>query len=161
MSPRVIRGDGNGVKGRSETRPQADLPAPPEPADAVHRCVPHLHDPQRVVVQEVERLEGHPEHSLPDTVELAGEPGVQGYRSGNSSILVYQSTYAGTSRATTATWVVGDVDRTVAALKQRGIAFEQYDLPDSTWQGDVMVSGKIRSAWFKDPDGNVLALVNS
>lgn len=114
-----------------------------------------------IAVRDIERAKAFYEGKLGFTPTETGEPGVQGYRSGNSSILVYQSTYAGTSRATTATWVVDDVDRTVAALKQRGIAFEQYDLPDSTWQGDVMVSGKIRSAWFKDPDGNVLALVNS
>ena len=114
-----------------------------------------------IAVRDIERAKAFYEGKLGFTPTETGEPGVQGYRSGNSSILVYQSTYAGTSRATTATWVVGDVDRTMAALKQRGIAFEHYDLPDSTWQGDVMVSGKIRSAWFKDPDGNVLALVNS
>jgi catechol 2,3-dioxygenase-like lactoylglutathione lyase family enzyme len=89
------------------------------------------------------------------------EPGVCDYRSGSSSVLVYESAYAGTNRATAATWVVQDVEGTVRGLKAKGVAFEHYDLPDATWNGDVLVAGRIKAAWFKDPDGNILALVNS
>ena len=89
------------------------------------------------------------------------EPGVAGFRSGNSTVLVYESQYAGTNKATAATWVVGDeVDDVVRALKAKGVKFEHYDLPDTTRNGDVHVSGRTRVAWFKDPDGNILSLVN-
>jgi catechol 2,3-dioxygenase-like lactoylglutathione lyase family enzyme len=89
------------------------------------------------------------------------EPGVVGFRSGNSTVLVYESQYAGTNKATAATWVVGDeVDDVVRALKAKGVKFEHYDLPDTTRNGDVHVSGRTRVAWFKDPDGNILSLVN-
>ena len=43
-------------------------------------------------------------------------------------------------------------------LKGKGVRFEHYDLPDTTREGDVHVSGDIRVAWFKDPDGNILSL---
>lgn len=88
------------------------------------------------------------------------EPGVLSYKSGNSTVLVYESRYAGTNKATAATWVVGDVEGEVRDLKAKGIAFEHYDLPDTTRKGDVHVSGKTQVAWFKDPDGNILSLVN-
>ena len=89
------------------------------------------------------------------------EQGVAGFRSGNSTVLVYESQYAGTNKATAATWVVGDeVDDVVRALKAKGVKFEHYDLPDTTRNGDVHVSGRTRVAWFKDPDGNILSLVN-
>ena len=54
----------------------------------------------------------------------------------------------------------GDLDRAVRDLKARGIAFERYEFPDVKHDGDVHVMGDTRAAWFKDPDGNILALVS-
>lgn len=88
------------------------------------------------------------------------ERSVLSYKSGNSSFMVYESQFAGTNKATAATWAVGDVDRTVLELKSKGIAFEHYDLPNTARDGDVHVSGNTRVAWFKDPDGNILSIVN-
>lgn len=83
------------------------------------------------------------------------------YRTGGTRMLVYVSEYAGTNQATGATWIVGDqVDALVRELKSRGVTFEHYDLPDTRREGDVHVSGGIRVAWFKDPDGNIHSLVN-
>ena len=48
-----------------------------------------------------------------------------------------------------------DVEKAVEDLKTRGVAFEHYDMPDTTRVGDVHVSGRTRVAWFKDPDGNI------
>ena len=90
------------------------------------------------------------------------DPEFSAYRSGSSSLLVYRSRYAGTNQATSVTWMVGDeVEDTVRALKAKGIAFEKYDLPDTTRKGDVHVTGDQKAAWFKDPDGNIHAIVGS
>ena len=89
------------------------------------------------------------------------ESGVLGYHSGNSSVMVYESRFAGTNKATAATWVVGDaLDTIVRALKAKDVAFEHYDMPHTVREGDVHVSGQTRVAWFKDPDGNILSIVN-
>jgi hypothetical protein len=48
----------------------------------------------------------------------------------------------------------------VKSLKARGVVFERYDLPETTRQSDIHVSGNVKAAWFKDPDGNILALVS-
>jgi catechol 2,3-dioxygenase-like lactoylglutathione lyase family enzyme len=89
------------------------------------------------------------------------EPGGLVYKSGHSSVLVYESKYAGTNKATAATWVVGDaLDTAVQTLKRKGVSFEHYDLPETTRKGDVHVSGDLRIAWLKDPDGNILALAS-
>ena len=45
-------------------------------------------------------------------------------------------------------------------LKEKGVSFEHYDLPDTTCRGDVHVSGEMKAAWFKDPDGDILAVVS-
>jgi catechol 2,3-dioxygenase-like lactoylglutathione lyase family enzyme len=90
-----------------------------------------------------------------------GEEGVLSLKSGNSTVLVYESRYAGTNKATVATWVVADVEAEVQALKGKGVVFEHYDnLPGATRKGDVHhTGGRMKAAWFKDPDGNILALV--
>ena len=82
------------------------------------------------------------------------------YTSGKSLLFVYRSQYAGTNKATAAYWVVDDVDGIVKSLKAKGVKFEHYDLPGLRREGDVHVGGKVRTAWFKDPDGNILSVVN-
>jgi len=88
------------------------------------------------------------------------EPEVLNYKSGNSTILVYKSQFAGTNKATSATWIVDDVEGIARDLKAKGVAFEHYDFPGMTRKGDVHITGKTKAAWFKDPDGNILAVVS-
>jgi catechol 2,3-dioxygenase-like lactoylglutathione lyase family enzyme len=82
------------------------------------------------------------------------------FESGDTTINVYRSGFAGTNKATALTWTVDDVDDVVRTLKGKGVRFEHYDLPDTRREGDVHVSGDIKIAWFKDPDGNILSVVN-
>jgi catechol 2,3-dioxygenase-like lactoylglutathione lyase family enzyme len=88
------------------------------------------------------------------------EASVLNYKSGNSMILVYESQYAGTNQGTAATWAVEDVDALVRDLKSKGVTFERYEMPNVKHEGDVHVFGKRRNAWAKDPDGNILSIVN-
>ena len=88
------------------------------------------------------------------------EPEVLNYKSGNSTVLVYKSQFAGSNKATAVTWIVDDVEGTVRDLKAKGVAFEHYDFPGMTRKGDVHIAGKSKAAWFKDPDGNILAVVS-
>ena len=82
------------------------------------------------------------------------------YKSGNSTLFVYRSQYAGTNKATAVTWQVDDVDSIVKALKGKDVTFEHYDMPGMTLKDDVHVGDGMKIAWFKDPDGNILSLVN-
>jgi catechol 2,3-dioxygenase-like lactoylglutathione lyase family enzyme len=83
------------------------------------------------------------------------------YRSGGSTLLVYESKFAGTNKATALTWTVGhEVEGIVSALKAKGVSFEHYDVPRMTRKGDVHVGGGMKIAWFKDPDGNILSIVS-
>ena len=76
-------------------------------------------------------------------------------------MLVYPSEYAGTNKATAAAWAVGDdFDAIVEELRSKGVSFEHYDLPDTTREGDVHIADDFKAVWFKDPDGNILNLVN-
>ena len=90
--------------------------------------------------------------------EEAGELVV--YKSGNSLLNVYRSDFAGTNKATAVTWTVDDVDEVVKKLKSRGVTFEHYDMPGLTRTGDVHIGDDMRVAWFKDPDGNILNVID-
>ena len=80
------------------------------------------------------------------------------YASGDGWFLVYPSQFAGTSQSTTMTFEVADLDGTVRDLRDRGVAIEEYDLPGlKTVNGIAEIEGE-RAAWFKDPDGNILAV---
>jgi catechol 2,3-dioxygenase-like lactoylglutathione lyase family enzyme len=84
------------------------------------------------------------------------------YRSGDTTLYVYRSDFAGTSKATTVSWEVGgDVEAEAKALKDKGVAFEHYKMPGLTIKGDVHVADGMKVAWFKDPDGNILSLVGN
>jgi catechol 2,3-dioxygenase-like lactoylglutathione lyase family enzyme len=76
-------------------------------------------------------------------------------------MVTYRCGNAGTNKATSVTWIVGDdLAELVRKLGSKGVAFEGYDIPDAVKEGDVFVFGQIRTAWFKDPDGNIHALVS-
>jgi catechol 2,3-dioxygenase-like lactoylglutathione lyase family enzyme len=83
-------------------------------------------------------------------------------KSGDTAINVYRSEFAGTNKATALTFQVDDIDKEVSNLKDKGIFFEKYDLPGLKQQGDLYVGEKgFKTAWFKDPDGNILSLIES
>ena len=94
--------------------------------------------------------------------ETAGEPEFYAlFDAGNGSqLLVYPSPYAGTAQSTVASFVVGDLDAAMAALRANGVKFEEYDMgPDGpTTVNGVAEAPGVRTAWFKDPDGNTFAV---
>lgn len=88
------------------------------------------------------------------------EPGTHTYQSGRSTFMVYQSQYAGTNKATAATWIVDDAEVLAQELAARGVSFEHYDFPQTTWKGGVHFYKNLKQVWFKDPDGNILAVIS-
>jgi catechol 2,3-dioxygenase-like lactoylglutathione lyase family enzyme len=83
------------------------------------------------------------------------------YRSGKTTLNVYRSKEAGTNKATAVTWAVGDeLNTIVEALRSRGVTFEHYEMPGLKLEGDLHVGYGMKVAWFKDPDGNILNLVD-
>jgi catechol 2,3-dioxygenase-like lactoylglutathione lyase family enzyme len=56
-------------------------------------------------------------------------------------------------------FAVDDIDAEVADLKSRGVVFEEYDMPGFKTVGGIVDTPPIRAAWFIDPDGNTIGLV--
>ena len=79
-------------------------------------------------------------------------------KSGDTTINVYRSEFAGTNQATALTFDVADIAAEVRELKDKGVFFEQYDLLGLERKGDLYVAQGMKTAWFKDPDGNILSL---
>ncbi len=81
------------------------------------------------------------------------------YECGNGSwVFMYPSAGAGTSKASTAFWTVADIEAEVADLKARGVVFEEYDQPGLKTLNSIATGGGARTAWFKDTEGNILAV---
>ena len=78
--------------------------------------------------------------------------------SGETTLFLYQSDFAGTAQHTQATWRVSDLDETMTDLRGRGITFEEYDLPGMKTVNGVAETETVRGAWFKDSEGNILAV---
>ena len=97
------------------------------------------------------------EGTLGLTVEHDSEHEVV-YKSGESVLSIYPSSYAGTNQATAASWEVPNVEEAVAELQGKGVTFEEYDMEGVERNGAVHTMGNNKSAWFKDPDGNILCL---
>lgn len=90
--------------------------------------------------------------------EVYGAEGVF-YACGQGTVFfMYRSAGAGTSKASVAFWGVKDVEAEVAALRAKGVVFEEYDQPGLKTKNGINYHPKARTAWFKDSEGNILAI---
>ncbi len=78
------------------------------------------------------------------------------YQCGGAEVFMYPTRNAGTSKASQAFWQVEDVEAEVADLKARGVKFEEY--PGMTMKNGIATGGGAKTAWFKDSEGNILAV---
>ncbi len=81
---------------------------------------------------------------------------------GGTAAFLYVTDNPGTSKASQAFWSVDDVDREIVELKQRGVVFERYDdIPGERSPQGAVIAGGAKAAWFKDSEGNILAIIES
>ena len=84
------------------------------------------------------------------------------YRCGNGTeVFMYVSQGAGTSKASQAFFPVKDIKAEMTELRSRGLEFEHYDFPGMKMEDDIMIGGGAMAAWFKDSEGNIMAIVQS
>lgn len=79
------------------------------------------------------------------------------FQCGGTFFEIYPTPLAGTARNTVAGFEVPDLEASMRELRARGVVFEDYDRPPT--RDGIAQLGPNRGAWFKDPDGNILALV--
>jgi len=84
------------------------------------------------------------------------------YLAGGNNVLIYPKPNHVPATFTVLNFPVDDVDLTVAELTKRGVCFEIYDLPDiKTDEKGIMRGNGPTIAWFKDPAGNILSVLES
>ena len=87
-------------------------------------------------------------------------PGVTYQGREGSLLYLYQTPFAGKAGHTIAGFSVENVEATVAGLKAKGVAFEEYDMPNLKTVNSILTMGPMKAAWFKDTEGNILAVGN-
>ena len=91
----------------------------------------------------------------PDEVEADGS---LLYQCDGSGFLVYPSQYAGTAKNTAVGFRTDDLDKEMREMRSKGVVFEEYDMPGLKTINGVATIGNIKGAWFKDSEGNILAI---
>ena len=81
---------------------------------------------------------------------------------GEQEIVIYPKDNHEPATFTVLNFYVPDIEKEVAVLKQKGISFESYDTPDiKTNEQNILIDEEMQMkiAWFKDPAGNILSLI--
>ena len=74
-------------------------------------------------------------------------------------LLLYKSTYR-RGETTYASFFTEDVEGAVRDLRGRGVKFEEYDFPGLKTVDGIAAIGDLKTGWFKDSEGNILAISN-
>ena len=87
-------------------------------------------------------------------------PGLALFACGQGTRLaVYQRPGGSKAEHTVAGFLVEDIEATIKELTANGVVFEQYDMGDlKTDAMGIATLGPNKSAWFKDPEGNILSI---
>jgi catechol 2,3-dioxygenase-like lactoylglutathione lyase family enzyme len=111
-----------------------------------------------IAVSDLDRARKFYEGMLGFQVKDERSDGVRYEDAAGHDFLIYPSEFAGTDKSTHISFEVSDVEKAAAELRERGVVFEEYDLPGiKTVNGIAEIQG-VKGGWFKDPDGNILAL---
>ena len=110
-----------------------------------------------IAVSDLDRAKAFYGGALGLTVKEERFDGVT-YEAGDAAFLVYPSQFAGTNKSTSMAFDVDDLDAAVKELTEAGVTLEEYDFPGlKTVNGIAEIEGR-RNGWFKDPDGNIIAI---
>lgn len=77
---------------------------------------------------------------------------------GGTSFMLYPTPNAGKAPNTLLSFGCDDVEAEVGELRSRGVKFENYDMPGLKTVKGIATMGIHHAAWFKDSEGNILAV---
>jgi catechol 2,3-dioxygenase-like lactoylglutathione lyase family enzyme len=111
-----------------------------------------------IPAKDMDRARNFYENTLGFKVDEATPGGTVFLAGDNTRFFVYPTEYAGTGQHTIAAFRVSDVVADVADLRSRGVEFNDYDMGDLVTVDGIATLGDLKSAWFTDPEGNVIAI---
>jgi hypothetical protein len=115
----------------------------------------------RAAAVDLARARAWYEERLGITPELEGPGGVWYRFAGDTWLYLYETPSAGTAQNTIAGWAVKDIRGVMAALRERGVVFEDYDFGEMRTVDGVLEVGDAKAAWFKDSEGNTYELTET
>jgi catechol 2,3-dioxygenase-like lactoylglutathione lyase family enzyme len=121
------------------------------PTDARYYATVPCSDFERAKAFYADKLGLTPVEERADAVFYEGRNG--------SCFLLYPSAGSASGTHTQLGMSVDDIDATVRELKERGVRFEEYDLPGFDKATGIAQTGDVRGAWFKDSEGNLVGVV--
>jgi catechol 2,3-dioxygenase-like lactoylglutathione lyase family enzyme len=94
-------------------------------------------------------------------LEISETPeGLEMNLEGGTTVFIYPKSDHTPATFTVLNFAVDEIDEAVAELKRLGVALEHYDLPGlKTDEDGIMRGDGPKVAWFKDPSGNILSVV--
>lgn len=111
-----------------------------------------------IPVADIDRAKQWYEEKLGLTHTREHEGGAE-YEVGNGTrFTLYPTGNAGQAHNTLMSFSAGDIEADVRALRERGVVFEEYDFPGLKTENGIAHIGDISAAWFKDSEGNILAI---
>ena len=110
-----------------------------------------------VPASDMERAKRFYRDTLGLTISRETEDAVH-FESGGTDFFIYPTSNAGQAPHTLAAFIVADLDAEMADLRGCGVTFEEYDLPGLKTVNGVAELATLRGAWFKDSEGNTLAV---
>ena len=95
---------------------------------------------------DVERMQGQP-------------PGLMVHTGKGTGLSLYERSAPPNCDTTAMVLLVDDIEAAMRDMRDHGVTFEDYDLPYLKTTNGLAVQGSSKASWFKDPDGNILSLV--
>lgn len=80
------------------------------------------------------------------------------YRNGTTEFEVYETDNAGTARNTQMVWMTDDLEAEMRRLRDAGVQFDDFDIPGMRTENGVVTTDEMKSAWFRDSEGNILCV---
>ncbi len=80
---------------------------------------------------------------------------------GGIPILVYPKPNHTPATYTILNLPVPDIQQAISELRKSGVQFEHYDEPVKTDENDVFTAAGVKQAWFKDPAGNIISVIET
>jgi len=126
------------------------------------------------MLQEAKAFSGFSVSDIPRAKEFYGDTlgldarespeGLQLHLAGGTSVFLYESKENTPANYTILNFIVGDIAKAVSELQENGIRLEQYDMPGiKTDENGISHNesgmGPKAMAWFKDPDGHILSVL--
>lgn len=81
------------------------------------------------------------------------------YKLAGANVFLYPTEFAGTAKHTLYSFACTDLLADMAAMRTKGVVFEEYDLPGLKTEDGVVTFGTVKNAWAKDSEGNILGFV--